>query len=199
MTRNPGPGDRQPGETARAFAAFRIYLEAGPARSLAKVGQALGHRSAVQSEKWSSRWRWVERVQEYEAAAARTADDAHVEAIAERSRRQAQIAQLHGEATALVAREIVGRIQSGKLKLADLSDEAILRLAGQMPRAHRASVVTERLALGLTTGRQGAPESEGERARMEEELGRMSDDELDAELAGIDELAELRERKAAAG
>lgn len=51
--------DRQPGETAVAFQAKRKYLEMGPGRSNAKVGQELGKVKDLM-DRWSKRWGWVE-------------------------------------------------------------------------------------------------------------------------------------------
>src|SRR5436190_2076892 len=56
------PFEQQPGESAKAFAAFSVYLGLGPERSLAAVGQQLGKSMAL-LERWSARWRWLERAQ----------------------------------------------------------------------------------------------------------------------------------------
>lgn len=48
------------GETSVAFEAFCIYRDKGPARSNAKVAQALGKSKQI-VDRWSSRWRWVDR------------------------------------------------------------------------------------------------------------------------------------------
>jgi hypothetical protein len=53
--------ERQPRESAKAFAAFRAYLELGPERSLAAVGEKLG-KSKVMMEKWSRKFDWPARV-----------------------------------------------------------------------------------------------------------------------------------------
>jgi hypothetical protein len=58
----PLPFDQQPKESAKAFAAFSIYLGLGPERSLAAVGQTLGKSMAL-LERWSARWHWLERAQ----------------------------------------------------------------------------------------------------------------------------------------
>lgn len=57
---------QQPGESARAFAAFRIYLEAGPDRSIRKLGRKLGKNRTTLGN-WSSKWHWAERVKAWEA------------------------------------------------------------------------------------------------------------------------------------
>lgn len=189
------PSERQKGESAVAFEAFRIYLEAGPARSTAKVARSLG-KSKTLIDRWSSRWSWVERVRAFDTKAAGAADDAHLDAIARRSRRQAEIAQLHGEATALVAREVVQRIatavQEGRDPFHGIGTGELLQLEATLARAHNRAVLTERLALGLTTEQAGAPVP---REVAEEQARRLTEAELDARLAGVDELAAARDRK----
>ena len=56
--------ERRPKESARAFAAFSLYLSLGPDRSLSAVGAKLG-KGKRQMEKWSRRWSWAERVAAY--------------------------------------------------------------------------------------------------------------------------------------
>src|SRR5690349_14258742 len=58
--------EQQSKESAKAFAAFRAYLELGPERSLAAVGQKLG-KSKVMMERWSRKFDWSVRVQAYAA------------------------------------------------------------------------------------------------------------------------------------
>ena len=186
----PGPAQRQPKETAVAFEAFRHYLEAGPARSTAKVARALG-KSKTLIDRWSSRNRWVERVREFEAEAIAAVDVAHMDAIARRSRRQAEIAELHGEATALVPAEILKRAQNPEF-LAGLTVAELLQLEATLGRMHGRAVVAERLALGLHTSQGADPVP---RSTADEIARRMSDAELNAALAGVDQLAVARERR----
>jgi hypothetical protein len=61
--------EQQPRESAKAFAAFRAYLELGPQRSLAAVGRKLG-KSAGLMERWSAKYEWPARVQAYAATIA---------------------------------------------------------------------------------------------------------------------------------
>lgn len=58
------PFEQQPKETAKAFEAFTVYLELGPARSLAAVGKKLGKSEGL-IERWSRRHHWGERVNEH--------------------------------------------------------------------------------------------------------------------------------------
>lgn len=59
--------DRLPGETPKAFAAFRVFLNMGPDRSTRKVGRKIGKNRTLIGE-WSSRWQWQERAAAYDAA-----------------------------------------------------------------------------------------------------------------------------------
>lgn len=190
-TNEPGPAEQQPGETAPAFAAFRTYLEMGPARSTAKVARACGKQKSLM-DRWSSRWSWVQRVREFEAVATRAADEAHIDALTARSRRQAEIAQLHGEASALVALALVQKIQADPESLKKLPVDELARLEATIGRMHNRAVMTERLALGLTTSQAGEDVPADQREQI---ARRLTDDELEARLTGVDELAEARRRR----
>ena len=54
--------ERQAKESAKAFAAFSLYLNLGEQWSLEAVGQKLGKSKALM-ERWSKRYQWVERVE----------------------------------------------------------------------------------------------------------------------------------------
>lgn len=56
--------EQQPKESNKAFAAFSMYLSLGPERSLEAVRKKCG-KSARLIHRWSSRWRWTERVAAY--------------------------------------------------------------------------------------------------------------------------------------
>src|SRR5271165_1640759 len=60
------PWEQHPGESARAFGAFCAYRNLGPRRSLRAAAAAFyGQASAAgerQVDKWSRKFRWVERV-----------------------------------------------------------------------------------------------------------------------------------------
>lgn len=57
---------QQPRESAKAFAAFKTYLELGPERSLATVAEKHG-KSRTMIERWSRRFDWPARVQAHAA------------------------------------------------------------------------------------------------------------------------------------
>jgi AraC-like DNA-binding protein len=59
--------DRQPTETSRQFAVFRVYRNANPLhRSLTKVAQQLGC-SETYVQRLSTRHQWVARVEAFDA------------------------------------------------------------------------------------------------------------------------------------
>ena len=58
--------EQQSRESAKAFAAFSLYLNLGAERSLSAVGQQLG-KSCVLIERWSAKFDWSARVQAYAA------------------------------------------------------------------------------------------------------------------------------------
>lgn len=192
MTDTPGPSERQPRETPPAYAAFRIYLEQGPGRSTERVRQHTGKDKRL-IERWCSRWRWVDRVREFEGMALADVDDEHLETIKRRARRQAETAAMHIEATSLVAREVLKRVNEQTLDLADLTVGQLLQLEASLARSHTRAVHTERLALGMTTDQPGEAMPQDEARQL---AAKLSDEDLDASLLGVDELAKKRAEKA---
>ncbi len=73
------PWSRAPGEGARAHQALRLYLEAGPSRSLTAVAQRL-HKSRSLVGRWSARYAWSARAAAYDAALAAAFDHELAEA-----------------------------------------------------------------------------------------------------------------------
>lgn len=67
--------DRQPGETSKAYEAFVIYRDAGPARSVRFVSEQLSKSQTV-IKRWSSGNNWVERAAEWDSMPSRAVSDA---------------------------------------------------------------------------------------------------------------------------
>ena len=185
------PWERQPDETAPAYAAFRAYLDAGEERTLRSVAAKLGKSGSLIS-RWSSRHRWTARVDSYEAEANKRADDAALDEHAQRARRQAQIAQLHQEALSLPAKEILERLQRDPALLGKLDLDELLRLQASAARALPRAIAAERLVSGQSTSNAGGhdggklPASPGaaDRAEAEAVAAEKTEDELVAFLAG---------------
>lgn len=58
--------EQQPGESDKAFAAFKTYRDMGPNRSIAKAGRKLG-KCTVTLERWATKFTWQERLKEWAA------------------------------------------------------------------------------------------------------------------------------------
>jgi hypothetical protein len=159
----PHPFEQQPRESTKAFAAFSLYLNLGPQRSLEAVGRKLG-KSKVTMEKWSTKFGWVSRVQAFAAHMAVVEREA-AEAIARASaaewgKRQQEVRhtewEMHEECIR-AAREALKRFHE-KGKGATLGDIArILDLASKLGR----------LASGLATDRTEVTGDGGGPVRIE--------------------------------
>ena len=57
--------EQLPGESPKAFNAFRIYRDLMEKRTLAKVAETLGC-SSTNVERWARRWTWVQRCYEFD-------------------------------------------------------------------------------------------------------------------------------------
>ena len=57
----PFPFEKQPRESAKAFAAFSLYLSLGAERSTREVGKQLGKSEGL-IERWAAKFDWQSRV-----------------------------------------------------------------------------------------------------------------------------------------
>ncbi len=91
MPEAPSVWDRQEGETPKAFAAFVVFRDQGPSRSLdAAYREARGQRSGNKRAPgtwtdWYTRYRWKQRAEAY---------DAHLERLARRDRETEHLGDL---------------------------------------------------------------------------------------------------------
>jgi hypothetical protein len=99
MPRNPAPAaplhpwDIRDDETARAYAAFAVYRDMGPDRSLERLGRDLGKTKAAM-EQWSVKHGWQDRVRSFDAEAARRAAVKSLNDHTEVRTRQAQLGRM---------------------------------------------------------------------------------------------------------
>lgn len=156
----PLPFEQQPKESDKAFAAFSVYLSLGVERSLAEVGRRLGKSMAL-LERWSARWRWVERVRAHGAHLAlveREASEALARGVsAEWLRRQQALRetewQMHEECIAAAKRGLKAFMEREKV-YANLADIArMLEVASKLGRL-AAGMATDRTEL---SGEEGGP------------------------------------------
>ena len=117
------PWERQPDETAVAWEAFLLYRNLGAKRSNAKVAHQLG-KSKQLIDRWSSRHKWVRRVEAYEQDQEREYQAELAEARRAMARRQAANAALFQDAAikALKAKfgDDLSKINSKSMKNGEL-------------------------------------------------------------------------------
>ena len=95
------PWERQKGESEKAFEAFALYRDMGTDRTITAVVNELG-KSRSLIDRWKDRWKWKERVKEYDVDNDRKAKKAVEKSITEMYSRQTKIA-LQIQAKALEA------------------------------------------------------------------------------------------------
>jgi hypothetical protein len=151
--------EQQPKESAKAFAAFSIYLSLGPQRSLRAVSQKLG-KSETLIERWCRKFDWINRVQ---------AHGAHLAAV----EREATEALTRTNAAQWVTRKEEHRqeewalrgelIVAGRAVLTKFKDGAKGATLGDVARALDLASKLGRLATGMATekaeitGEDGGP------------------------------------------
>jgi len=85
------PWEQQDGETSKAFRAFAIYRDMGPDRSQRKVAAELGIRTNT-TDRWATKYHWVERVSEWGREQDRTKCKAALKEIEDMAVRHARLA-----------------------------------------------------------------------------------------------------------
>jgi hypothetical protein len=90
------PWERLKGESSKAYAAFCLYRDMGKERSIAKAAQKDGGGTARgrRYEKWSSRWRWLQRAQGYDDNLDRELRAKNEKQLIQAAERQARLGQL---------------------------------------------------------------------------------------------------------
>lgn len=99
------PWEKQKGEPGTAFWAFSVYRDLGPRRSLTKVGEIAGETgvaAASSVERWSSRWKWVERADAWDRDQDRKRTAERDEALA--SARRSEVIAGSAAMTAIINR-----------------------------------------------------------------------------------------------
>jgi hypothetical protein len=156
--------EQQAKESAKAFAAFSLYLSLGSERSLGAVAQKVTKSSRL-LKRWSSRWSWCERVRAYDenlAAIEQQATEAMATERAEErlKRQQAQLDEEwrnRNEALEL-ARAAIGRWKANEKRCGSLEGIArLLELASKLGR----------LASGLATDKTEITGEDGGPIRLE--------------------------------
>lgn len=130
------PWERQPGETAKAFEAFCIYLNMGAERGLRKVGQELGKSRAL-IERWSATYKWVDRAAAYDSDVQKRARANTIKKARKMNDRHVNIA-LQMQEKALQALEQMDPAEIDPKNLI-----AMLREATRLERESRSAIIEE--------------------------------------------------------
>lgn len=149
------PWEQQPGEGAKAFQAFNEYMLMGTERSHAKVANELG-KSTTMISRWSSTWKWSERVAAWDAEQERLLRQEQLEAIKKMRKRHAIAA---AKMVTLASLGMDGHLKEHKAAIA-LGKNYTLPL-GEIARLMAEGTKIERLSRGDTSevieGRDGGP------------------------------------------
>jgi len=177
--------EKRPGEGERAFAAFTIYRNLGPQRSLSKVAQAVA-KSLPLMKRWSRRWRWSVRASAWDAHLHKVDDNERRRAVKDACARHVNLAQALQHRVTLQLKALQERDKrQPEVPVQDLT-------AGDMARWLETGVRIERLGLGLPTsnhsveGPDGGPLQvdaiQGARKRLREKLRPLA---AEAAAAGV--------------
>ncbi len=133
--------EQQAKESAKAFAAFSIYLNMGPERSLALAAEKLG-KSKRLLEKWSRRFDWPSRVQ---------AHAAHLALV----ERQATEVALRSKAAEWLTRQSEHRDEEWRVRgeLLEAGREALRRWRANAARCGSLEGIARMLELASKLGR----------------------------------------------
>lgn len=167
------PWERQPRESAPAFAAFRAYRDMGEGRSLTRAAEEVG-KSRDLLRRWSRRWSWVFRAEAWDREEERLVRQATVKARREMSERHAKIA-------VAVQQKVVTRL--AQIDPSELTPSDLIRwleVSVKIERAARGE--PERVEVSGANG--GAVQVEVAQLSDEQRRLRMEQlrDELDARL-----------------
>jgi hypothetical protein len=160
------PWERQPGESAAAFAAFRHYLELGPTRTLIAVARQLGkNRSLIY--RWGERHGWMTRGYVYDLTRARDEEALSRQAREEMAQRLLKDAEGLQKLSMAAIRKLVRRDpETNELMLSEEVD-------------YKGAIRLYRLALDLHRHFPALPPPTTAGPRdPEEELQVLSDEEL---------------------
>lgn len=127
------PWERQPGESAKAYEAFSEYRDMGASRSLAKVGQKLG-KSKTMMEKWSAKFTWVERAEQWDTEQDRLIRISLTKDIGAMRKRHADVAR----AMLIKAAKALQKIPDDEIKASDIS--RMVDVASKLERISKGDV-----------------------------------------------------------
>lgn len=140
------PWEQQPGESAKAFAAFCVYRDLGPERSLSKVAAQLNKSMKLMGD-WSGEHRWVERSEAWDRHLDKAARAAQVKRAQKMAERQAALGERMQEVAARKVQALLDAtdhskvgIDAAQAAMAGLSVSDTLRLAAEGAKLERVAL-----------------------------------------------------------
>jgi hypothetical protein len=180
----PLPFEQQPRESAKAFAAFSLYLSLGAERSTREVGKQLGKSEGL-IERWAAKFDWRSRVVAHAAHLAiveRGAIEAAARSkAAEWEKREQKLREteweMHEQAIAAAKKGLKAYMEREKV-YANLADIArMLEIASKLGR----------LATGLGDGeRLGSDDQPGLRVEVTVALEKIYGEPLPGEIVDVE-------------
>lgn len=158
--------DRQRRETEQAYEAFALYRDMGLQRSLHKVCDRVGKHYSLIS-RWSSKWRWHERVRAWDVHESHAIQDAMKAEAGKVARKHAHMAGQHLTALMAPLAELARRTTDGKVDLSSMSVPDLVRMVQRNAPAIRALVDVERLSHGMSTMQVGTAQEPGSDSMMD--------------------------------
>ncbi len=141
--------EQQPRESAKAFAAFAIYLSLGPDRSLPLVAQRC-NKSVSLMGRWSARFGWPARVQAYDANLAIVEREATEALTRTKSAQWVKRREEHRDEEWALRAELIA---ASREALKPFRERGKLATLGDIARAIDLASKLGRLASGMATDR----------------------------------------------
>ncbi len=132
------PWERQPDETSVAWEAFVLYRDMGAKRSNAKVARTLG-KSKQLIDRWSSRHKWVRRIEAFEQDQEREYQAELADARRAMARRQAANAAMFQDAALKALRAKFGEDLS-KINARSMKNGEVLKFFIDAAKIERAAL-----------------------------------------------------------
>jgi hypothetical protein len=155
--------EQRPKESDKAFAAFAMYLSMGPERSLEAVRQKCGKSSRL-IQRWSSHWRWTDRVTAHASHLA-TVEREATEALARgKSAQWLKRQEEHRDEERALRGELIA---AGRKVLKRFTEDGQGATLGDVARALDLASRLGRLASGMATDKTEITGEDGGPIRVE--------------------------------
>jgi hypothetical protein len=126
------PWERRDGESVKAYAAFRVFRDAGPHRSIASTAQEVA-ASTRTVERWSSQFDWATRAEAWDDTQWTAEDGARLDALRE-------MHKLHSDVGKAIVRRALAALNN--LPLDHIPAGAATRLLELGMRVQRQTLTT---------------------------------------------------------